>query len=399
MAASRRFPLLVLLCLVAVSERVRTVYAWLIQSRNCRRPRILHRRPEGSPFPISTCTARFAPAKRRKNALDSTTDNVSDASIINGNYYSTSLLSNEQNLRFMGVGRLYSESEDSSSSYDSSPESILQRLQQSTVAVIGLGGVGSWAAEALCRSGIGHLVLIDLDDVCISNTNRQLHATSTTVGKMKIDVMAQRLREINPQIKIQRIHDFLSLDNVHEILESLMSSSAQTDDDENSYSDNIVLPPLTLVLDAIDGAPEKSALLAACTDLKVAVVTCGGAAGRMDPTKIVCRDLTDVTKDKLLATVRKTLRKYHGFEQGLPFHQKRKDPNGEVRQWNIDAVYSLEEQKQLPPSNIETSSLRRCDSALGTACFVTGTYGFVAAAQAVQKIATNSVKAPTRGLL
>lgn len=78
------------------------------------------------------------------------------------------------------------------------PDDVLHRLHQSTVAIIGLGGVGSWAAEALCRSGVGNLILIDLDDICISNTNRQLHALTSTVGQMKIDEMKRRLLDINP---------------------------------------------------------------------------------------------------------------------------------------------------------------------------------------------------------
>lgn len=87
---------------------------------------------------------------------------------------------------------------------------IVERLAASTVAVVGLGGVGSWAAEALCRSGVGNLILVDLDDICISNTNRQLHATSTTVGHMKIDEMRRRLIDINPQCQVTNIHDFVS---------------------------------------------------------------------------------------------------------------------------------------------------------------------------------------------
>ena len=114
--------------------------------------------------------------------------------------------------------------------------SIIDKLNSYTVIVVGIGGVGSWSAEALCRSGIGHLVLIDLDDICISNTNRQLHAMTSTVGKMKIDEMEKRLKDINPHCNITLIHDFVSVDNVDEILSAFV--------DENNSR--------TVCLDAID---------------------------------------------------------------------------------------------------------------------------------------------------
>ena len=257
---------------------------------------------------------------------------------------------------------------------------ILQRLQTATVAVFGLGGVGSWSAEALCRSGIGNLILVDLDDICVSNTNRQLHALSSTVGNMKIDEMKRRLQDINPTCNVTLIHDFVSEDNAHDLLQ---------------FRDNNNLP--TAVLDAIDGSKEKSALLAACVDLKIPVVTVGGAAGRKDPTQIFCRDLTHVSGDKLLATCRKNLRKCYGFGQGLSFRERKKKTQ-KLRKWNIACVYSAEEQKSLPDgrSDSDTSSLRRCDSALGTACFVTGTFGFVAAARVVNMIAENKLTLPRR---
>jgi tRNA A37 threonylcarbamoyladenosine dehydratase len=242
------------------------------------------------------------------------------------------------------------------------------------VAIVGLGGVGSWAAEALCRSGIGKLVLIDLDDICISNTNRQLHATSSTIGRLKIEEMQKRLLDINPHCNVSLIHEFISAENVHEVIGNLGA---------------------TVLLDMIDGSREKSALLAACADLKLPVVTCGGAAGRKDPTKIVCDDITEVTGDKLLATCRKELRKYYGFGRGLSFQEKRKNQR-KSRKWNIVAVFSTEPQKSLPAGSNLGSSFRRCDGALGTACFVTGAYGFAAAARVVDMIVEGRVKPPRR---
>jgi tRNA A37 threonylcarbamoyladenosine dehydratase len=176
---------------------------------------------------------------------------------------------------------------------------VVERFSRATVVVVGLGGVGSWAAEALCRSGIGSLVLIDLDDICISNTNRQLHALSSTVGKMKIDEMKRRLNDINPDCNITLIHDFVSPDNVDDIVTSI--------------------PNLTACLDAIDGTKGKASIIAACSRYGIPIVTCGGSAGRTDPTKFVCEDLTRAMGDKLLASCRKDLRKLYGFEEGASF--------------------------------------------------------------------------------
>lgn len=285
-------------------------------------------------------------------------------------------INQEHRLRFGGVGRLYA------ADADAEVDTVLARLSAATVAVIGVGGVGSWAAEALCRSGIGSLILVDLDDICISNTNRQLHAMSSTIGQMKTDVVQQRLQDIAPQCDITVIHDFVSTDNVHSILTDLLERHG-----------------LNVVLDAIDGSKEKSALLAACADCQIPVVTCGGAAGRTDPTQIVCQDLVLVQGDPLLSTVRKNLRKRYGFPAGVSFHDRQLSKSGKTRiqKWNIECVYSTEPQKQLSPSvENDTSSLRRCDGALGTACFVTGTAGFMAAGLVIDQIASGKTLDPPR---
>jgi tRNA threonylcarbamoyladenosine dehydratase len=290
----------------------------------------------------------------------------------------------------------------------SSSSDILHRLVTSHVLVVGVGGVGSWAAEALVRSGIGHLTLIDLDDICISNTNRQLHTTIHTIGQFKIDAVRQRLRSINPQCRIHLIHDFISPDNVAEILQS---SS---------------LPPMiTMCLDAIDHIPSKTALMAACTELQIPIITCGGSAGRTDPTQFIVQDLTMVQGDPLLSLCRKNLRKYHGFPSGMDHIKKSgsKHVTKVVSKWNILAVSSTEPTKKLCGSSSSnddenendgkhihdnttstwsllssssSSSLRRCDGALGTACFVTGTAGFVAASKVVEMIAHDAFLVPKR---
>jgi tRNA A37 threonylcarbamoyladenosine dehydratase len=210
-------------------------------------------------------------------------------------------------------------------------------------------------------------VLIDLDDICISNTNRQVHALSSTVGKMKIDEMKRRLNDINPDCDIELIHDFVSTSNINSILQNLSN--------------------VTACLDAIDGSISKASLIAACARHGIPVVTCGGSAGRTDPTKFVCEDLTRVDGDPLLSSCRKTLRQQYGFEKS-----ERKKV---ARKWNIKAVYSTELQKTVPKES-DVSSFRRCDGALGTACFVTGTCGFVAAGEVIAQIANDALLVPKR---
>lgn len=282
--------------------------------------------------------------------------------------------SSEWNLRFGGLGRLYTDSAGQATNH--SHIALVERLRDETVAIIGIGGVGSWAAEAICRSGIGRIVLVDLDDICISNTNRQLHALSSTVGRMKTNEMMDRMLRINPHCNISIVHDFVTVNNTLEIFEQLESPS--------------------VVLDAIDGSQEKAALIAACVNGGVPIVTCGGAAGKRDPTQIVCEDLVSVSGDKLLSSTRKQLRQGYGFEKGVPLHETRVGKTRKPRRWNVDAVYSKESDKVVGVSGIG-SSLRRCDSALGTACFVTGTFGFVAASRVVEILVASNRVVPNKG--
>lgn len=342
--------------------------------------------PEGSSFQsLLKILARPGHALSLNSAISSTeslfvNEGESDG-ISAGKAALRDLATEERHLRFSGVGKLYhskptKKQKSQGSDKDLAPAShieIVERLASSTVAVIGLGGVGSWAAEALCRSGVGNLLLVDLDDICISNTNRQLHALSSTVGKMKIDEMKRRLIDINPQCNITLIHDFVSMDNVYEIIDKTFN--------------------LTAVLDAMDGTQEKTALLAACVDKRIPIVTCGAAAGRIDPTKIIVEDLTKVSNDRLLAACRRNLRKFYDFEEGISFEEARKKTKT-IKRWNILAVSSSEPPRQVCQS--DTSSFRRCDGPLGTACFVTGTYGFVAASQIVEMIANNKFRRPRR---
>lgn len=273
--------------------------------------------------------------------------------------------------RFGAVGRLYEDDQNSE-------EVVLDRLKRARVAVVGMGGIGSWVAEALCRSGIGHLVLVDLDDICISNTNRQLHTLSTNVGSMKTDVMRDRLIGINPYINITLIHDFIMLDNVQEVVGEQLQDLG-----------------VDIVVDAIDGVEEKTALISACADYGVPVVTTGSPAGKNNPTQIVCKDLTQVRGDRLLRSCRDRLSKTSDFKLQLQ--------NGSVsaaqNPWNIPAVFSEQGVKENEPPETDDAPVFasfRNDGLLGTACFVTGTFGFVAASRVVEMIVDENLVPPSR---
>ena len=158
--------------------------------------------------------------------------------------------------RFGGIGRLYG-------------KEGLERSRRAHVCVIGLGGVGSWAVEALARSGIGELTLVDLDDVCISNVNRQLHALDGELGKPKVEVLARRVQAINPDCVVHSLQAFFLKSNAREILQ----------------------PRYDYVLDAIDSPARKCLLIALCRELNLPVITTGASAGRRDPTAVQVMDL------------------------------------------------------------------------------------------------------------
>src|SRR5580693_700573 len=176
--------------------------------------------------------------------------------------------------RFSGIARLYG-------------QNGLAKLRAAHVCVVGIGGVGAWAAEALARTGIGALTLVDLDEVCASNINRQLHALTETVGRAKVEVMAERIRAINPDCRVTAEQQFFTEQTAAELL----------------------APKFDFVLDAIDSVTNKVLLLANCRRKNLPVVACGGAGGRRDGTAVRLADLAKVTHDRLLAEVRKNLRK------------------------------------------------------------------------------------------
>ncbi|MVW77407.1 tRNA threonylcarbamoyladenosine dehydratase [Bordetella sp. 02P26C-1] len=180
--------------------------------------------------------------------------------------------------RFGGLARLYG------------PEAPT-RLQQAHVAVAGLGGVGSWAAEALARCGVGALTLIDLDNIAESNINRQIHALSSTIGQAKVDALAARIREINPTCAVTRVEDFVEPGNIRQIL-------AQ---------------PYSVLADCTDQAAAKIAMVLHAREQRMPMLLCGGAGGKTDPLALRAGDLSQATNDALLAKLRNQLRRQHGF--------------------------------------------------------------------------------------
>ncbi len=248
--------------------------------------------------------------------------------------------------RFGGVARLYG-------------ESALARFTRARVGVIGLGGVGTWAAEAFARSGVGHLRLIDLDHVSESNTNRQIHALETEFGKAKVVAMAERIRLINPHASIQAIEDFITAGNAAEMLDGL-----------------------DLVVDCIDQVMAKAALIAHARHSGIRAVTCGGAGGRRDPLRIRRADLALTHGDPLLAALRQRLRQEHGFSRA----------RGKVAPpFGVTAIFSDEplQWPLAPPGSPDGDALAAAGSPLacggyGSAVTVTATMGFVAAACALE---------------
>lgn len=250
------------------------------------------------------------------------------------------------NPRYAGIARLYG--------IDG-----LARLRRAHVAVIGVGGVGSWAAEALARSGIGRVTLVDGDEVCLSNTNRQLHALDGNYGKLKVEVLAERLRAIDPELQVDAQARFLT--------PSTMESLGAGYD---------------FVLDACDAFRVKVEMIAWCRRNKIPLVVSGSAGGRTDPTQVRVRDLAKTEHDALLSLVRKKLREEFRF------------PRGPKRYFSIPAVYSLENVRYpssdggvclAKPDTLEEGRLD-CGGGLGAAMHVTGAFAFAAVGEVVRRL-------------
>jgi tRNA A37 threonylcarbamoyladenosine dehydratase len=250
--------------------------------------------------------------------------------------------------RFGGIARLYG-------------NAALERFRNAHVCVIGVGGVGSWVVEALARSAIGKITMIDLDNLAESNINRQIHALTDTLGKAKVTALAERIAQINPYCVVTEIEDFLSADNLDEMI-----GARQYD----------------YIIDAIDNVRAKTSLIAYCRKHKLKLVTIGGAGGQIDPTKIEVLDLCRTEQEPLLAKVRKRLRAEHGF------------PRGTKNKFGIDAVFSTEPLRF--PETEEVCAVDGDDqtgitglncAGFGSAMVVTASFGLVAAAHVLRKLA------------
>ncbi|WP_457668708.1 tRNA threonylcarbamoyladenosine dehydratase [Thiolapillus sp.] len=245
--------------------------------------------------------------------------------------------------RFGGMARLYG-------------QEALEGFSRARVCVIGIGGVGSWAVEALARSAIGELVLIDMDHVAESNINRQLPAMSSSLGAAKIDVMAQRVADINPSARCEPVDQFVTIDNVSALL----------------------VPGFDYVIDCIDSFRVKVAIVRHCRQARIPLVTVGGAGGQADPSRVRLSDLSRTVQDPLLAKLRRELRQQHGF------------PRNPRRSFGVPAVWSDE-----PVLRHDEVTLH-CEGAgggalncggFGSCTPVTATFGMVAAAHVLKKLA------------
>jgi len=254
--------------------------------------------------------------------------------------------------RFGGVGRLLG-------------QAGLERLRLAHICVIGLGGVGSWAVEGVARSGVGRLTLVDLDDVCITNVNRQLPAMDGELGRPKAAVLADRVRLINPHCQVQTRLEFFTAATAEGIL-------------SDGYD---------FVIDAVDDVTNKALLIAECVRRGLRCVTTGGVGGKRDGTQLRVADLGDAAGDDLLRLTRKTLRRAHGFTAGEGVH------------FGVRAVYSPEHpmypwadgtcaKEREPGSKVRLA----CASGFGTAVFVTAAFGFAAAGEAVRLIVEHGVR-------
>lgn len=257
--------------------------------------------------------------------------------------------------RFGGIARLYG-------------HNGLRCLFDAHFLVVGLGGVGSWVAEALARSGAGKITLIDLDDVCTTNTNRQIHALTSTVGSPKLHTLASRLKDINPDITLHLVHDFLTQKNIAELI-------------DNS---------IDIAIDAVDSANVKAALVAHCSRNKIRLIISGSSGGKRDPQKITVGDLANTICDPMLAKVRNILYRHFGFQKSRN------------RKFRVDAVYSTEQMVYPKPDGSicqEKKVLAQgvkldCAGGFGSATMLTGSFGFCAASKAIERLLQDKISMP-----
>lgn len=260
--------------------------------------------------------------------------------------------------RFSGIARLYG-------------EAALQKFHQAHVCVIGIGGVGSWTVESLARSGVGRITMVDLDEICITNINRQLHAMDGEIGRQKTAAMASRIHAINPDCQVNCLETFFSERN----------------------ADKILSLDFDFLVDAIDHAKAKSLLLASCHQRGIPVVACGGAGGLTDPSRIQINDLSRCYNDALLNQVRRKLRSRYGFPAGADPKKKIK-----AKKFGIDCIFSSESpvypqcdgsvSPQRPAAQDTTGGNRlNCASGFGSITHMTATVGLFATSHCLNTLA------------
>jgi len=253
--------------------------------------------------------------------------------------------------RFGGIARLYG-------------IATLEKFSKSHVMVVGLGGVGSWTVEALARSGVGKLSLVDLDDLCVTNTNRQIHATTQSIGQSKATALAQRVALINPEAEVISHQSFYTEANA----EALLADQPDA------------------LVDAIDSVRSKCHLLATCKERRIPVIASGGAGGRTDATKIQIDDLSKTHGDALLLSVRRKLR----LEYRFPKADQKKSPK-----FKIAAVFSPEPPR-FPTCDGDTTTVRpdtivpgiKCDAGYGAVTHITATFGNLMAGWILDQLAS-----------
>ena len=249
--------------------------------------------------------------------------------------------------RFGAIGRLYG-------------TAGLARIRAGHICVIGLGGVGSWVVEALARSGIGALTLVDMDEVCLSNVNRQSHALDGNVGRPKAAVLAERVGQIAPECAVTAEEVFFT----------------------EVTADRLLEPAYDYIIDAIDATRLKCYLIAEARKRGLNIITCGGAGGCIDPSRVKICDLARTINDPLLLQVRKRLRQKYGF------------PGFKRQKFKVDCVYS-DELPVFPMPDGSVSCEREagedyrlnCETGFGSATYLTGTVGFFLAAEVVKRVA------------
>lgn len=258
--------------------------------------------------------------------------------------------------RFGGIARLYG-------------QAALERFGRARVAVVGIGGVGTWAVECLARSGVGHLRLVDLDEICVTNVNRQIHALDGQIGMQKADAMAARVRAIHPACDVNVVAAFFNEKSAEEILAA----------------------GFDMVVDAIDTLRHKALLVAECHARGMPVVTCGAAGGRRDATRIRVADLSVSGGDPLMHSLRRKLRREHGFPN-VPMKCK-------PASMGINAVFS--DESQVFPDGDGGVSCERggdmvagpqlgCDAGYGSVAHVTGSFGMIAAGVVLEYLSTGN---------